>query len=188
MEPTEKDRCEICGITAVRVWNTTAGNKCETCRKVTGTEYVYGYPMPSITATCVVICAGHFAVITRRDEPFKGCLALPGGFMNLDETNVAACVREAREEIGIILDEKDLQLVCVNDAPNRDPRGRIVDFAYSVIIPLATSQDFKAGDDAESAAWLPIEEFEDPERRPIFAFDHEQVILKALEQRRNKVK
>lgn len=151
-------------------------------------RYFYDYPMPSITATCVVFCAGHFAVITRRDNPFKGCLALPGGFMNLNERNIDACVREVREEIGIVVTPGDLQLVCVNDDVNRDPRGRVVDFAYSVIVPMRALRTFQAGDDAASADWFSIEAFENASTRPTFAFDHEQVIIKAIEQRKNKNK
>lgn len=180
MEPTEKDRCDVCGLVGARVWMMINGRNCESCRKGSS-KYVYDYPMPSITATCVVICAGHFAVITRRDDPFKGCLALPGGFMNLSETNRHACAREVEEEIGLILDQDSLTLVCVNDDVNRDPRGRVVDFAYSVIVPMIALRNFRAGDDAASADWFSIEAFDNPSTRPLFAFDHEQVILKALE-------
>lgn len=189
MDPTEKDICWCCGLSGVRVWHTTGGNLCASCKASRpAVKYTYDYQMPSITATCVVICAGHFAVITRRDDPFKGCLALPGGFMNLSETNRHACVREVEEEIGLILDQDSLTLVCVNDDVNRDPRGRVVDFAYSVIVPMIALRNFRAGDDAASADWFPIDDFEDPDKRPIFAFDHAEIIGKAIQQRRNKNK
>ncbi len=52
-------------------------------------EYTYKYPRPAVTADCVVItreAEPQVLLIQRGNQPFKGCWAFPGGFMNMDET------------------------------------------------------------------------------------------------------
>ena len=52
-------------------------------------SYTYKYPRPAVTADCVVITSEaepRVLLIERGNEPFKGCWAIPGGFLNMDET------------------------------------------------------------------------------------------------------
>ena len=66
--------------------------------------YDYKYPRPAVTADCVVItqeAEPRVLLVKRGFEPFKGCWAFPGGFMNMDETTEQCAVRELEEETGV---------------------------------------------------------------------------------------
>ncbi len=75
-------------------------------------EYIYNYPRPAVTADCVVMTkesVPHVLLIERGNEPFKGCWAFPGGFMDMDETTEQCAIRELKEETGLVV-EKVLQI------------------------------------------------------------------------------
>lgn len=107
--------------------------------------------------------------IRRRNPPFAGCLALPGGFVESDESVEDACRRELAEETGIIV--RRLQLVGVYSAPGRDPRGRVVSIAFLARVPTAKAH---AGDDAADALWL------SRWRKRDLAFDHARILADAM--------
>ena len=70
--------------------------------------YTYNYPRPAVTADCVVITREadpKVLLIQRGFDPYKGCWAFPGGFMNMDETTEQCAVRELEEETGLKLSE-----------------------------------------------------------------------------------
>ena len=74
--------------------------------------YTYKYPRPAVTADCIVITEETDAkvlLIQRGDEPYKGCWAFPGGFMNMDETTEQCALRELEEETGLKI--KDVQVL-----------------------------------------------------------------------------
>ncbi len=126
----------------------------------------YDYPRPAYTADTVV----------RDQNPFKGNLALPGGFVNEGETSLEACRRELREETGLFLTTVP-KLVGIYDKPGRDPRGWTVSACYSV----RTSQlHIKAGDDATDAKWCPINLL----GKELLSFDHFKMINDAWEMER----
>ena len=65
--------------------------------------YTYKYPRPAVTADCIVItkeAEPKVLLIQRGDEPYKGCWAFPGGFMEIDETTEQCAIRELEEETG----------------------------------------------------------------------------------------
>ena len=131
--------------------------------------YTYDYPRPMLTADCVVTNArGEVLLVRRGNDPFKGCWALPGGFMEMDETIEHCAVRELREETGIDAAESALRLVGVFSAPGRDPRGRTVTAVYAVGVPDGTFA--AAGDDAAEVCWWPLTAL------PPLAFDHAEII------------
>ena len=146
------------------------------------TKYTYDYPMPSVTVDSVIFCCGQVLLIQRRDDPFKGCWALPGGFMNMDETLRQAVVRETLEETNLDISKYTIKEVGPFDSPGRDTRGRVISFAFSTIIPLLAAGDVKAGDDAATFDWWDIQEL------PALAFDHLKIITQAIEQRKNMSK
>ena len=122
---------------------------------------------PALTTDCVIYDpAGRVLLIRRKNEPFKGAFALPGGFVDIGETVEAACRREVREEVG--LEVGDLKLVGVYSDPRRDPRGHTVSVAYLTRLPRALAPT--AGDDAEAAQWVA------DWRKLTLAFDHAQVL------------
>ena len=66
--------------------------------------YSYDYPRPAVTADCVVITRENepkVLLIERGHEPFKGCWAFPGGFLDMDETTEQCAIRELKEETGL---------------------------------------------------------------------------------------
>ena len=135
-------------------------------------SYTYEYPRPMLTADCVVVRHRAEVLLVRRgNEPYKGCWALPGGFMEMDETIEHCAVRELQEETGIVVEEDMIRLIGVYSAPGRDPRGRTVTAAYR--IDVADSMVATAGDDATEVRWWPLEEL------PPLAFDHNEIITAA---------
>jgi 8-oxo-dGTP diphosphatase len=112
-------------------------------------------------------------LITRRDDPFKGHLALPGGYIDPGETPVDAAIREAGEETGLTLAEAQMHLVGVYDEPGRDPRGHVSSTAYATVITGDVT--VRAGDDAATADWVDIETALDSP----MAFDHGRILADA---------
>jgi 8-oxo-dGTP diphosphatase len=125
---------------------------------------------PLLTTDCV-ICDNERRVllIRRKNEPFKGACALPGGFVEVGETTEAACRREVLEETGLAVNE--LHLVGVYSDPRRDPRGHTVSIVYLTLLPHAPRP--QAGSDAEAAEWV-----KDWRSRAL-AFDHAKIIADA---------
>ena len=134
--------------------------------------YTYEYPRPAVTADCVVITKEKepkVLLIQRGHEPFKGCWAFPGGFMNMDETTEQCAVRELEEETGLKV--ADIQQIGAYSKVDRDPRGRTVTVAYLAIIEKPEA--VKGLDDAAKAQWFPISDL------PKLAFDHEEIMRDA---------
>lgn len=118
---------------------------------------------PFVTTDAVVIQSGHILMIRRGGYPGRGLLALPGGFLNLDETLKEGMLRELKEETEIDVPPGVLQgsIVATEafDSPRRDPRARIITHAFLVNLPKATKlPKAKGSDDAVSAEWVPLSE------------------------------
>jgi 8-oxo-dGTP diphosphatase len=132
------------------------------------------YPSAYLAADVIVMREDDVLLIRRRDEPFQGFWALPGGFLDAHnddrgETPLQGAVREAREEIGLNLDGK-LMFLGVYADPGRDPRGRVVDFVY--LTRVNEDAEVVAGDDAASAVWCPREDIPWDQ----LAFDHATIL------------
>ena len=135
--------------------------------------YTYKYPRPAVTADCVVITRQvepHVLLIQRGFDPYKGCWAFPGGFMNMDETTEQCAIRELEEETGLRL--SDIHQIGVYSKVDRDPRGRTITVAYLAIVdePIAVTGQ----DDAAKADWFPVDAL------PPLAFDHEEIMKDAI--------
>ncbi len=132
-----------------------------------------GDPRPVYCAVDLVIRKGEKVLfVVRKYPPFEGMLALPGGFVEPDETIEAAAARELEEETGV--KPRDLRLVKVSSAPNRDPRGRVISAAFFAEVPSRTRAI--AGDDARQTVWLTPE----VALRKGLAFDHAEILNAAL--------
>jgi len=136
-------------------------------------EYTYKYPRPAVTADCVVITSEaepKVLLIQRGFDPYKGCWAFPGGFMNMDETTEQCAIRELEEETGLKVDT--IHQIGAYSKVDRDPRGRTITVAYIAIID--SPQEVQGRDDAAKAEWFPISDL------PELAFDHEEIISDAV--------
>ena len=135
--------------------------------------YTYKYPRPAVTADCIVItkeAEPKVLLIERGDDPFKGCWAFPGGFMNMDETTEQCAIRELEEETGLKVNE--VHQIGAYSKVDRDPRGRTVTVAYLAIVdePMAVSGQ----DDAAKAQWFLLSAL------PELAFDHDEIMHDAI--------
>ena len=142
-------------------------------------QYCYKYPRPSVTADCIVFTRENtpqVLLIERGDEPFKGCWAFPGGFMDMDETTEQCAIRELKEETG--LEVTDVQQIGTYSKVDRDPRGRTITVAYLAVVE--SQMEVKGQDDAAKAQWFPIDAL------PDLAFDHDEIMKDAIEAFKNK--
>ena len=145
--------------------------------------YTYKYPRPALTVDAVVFGFDEgelkILLIQRGLAPLKGKWALPGGFVQMDETIDAAVRRELAEETG--LKEVYLEQLYTFGAVDRDPRDRVVSVAHYALVKL--SEHSAAGaTDASDAAWFPVA------RVPALAFDHAEILKTALQRLRGKVR
>lgn len=108
-------------------------------------------------------------LIKRKNEPFKGKWALPGGFLEEDELLLDGCKRELEEETSLKVDV--LKEVGIYDAVDRDPRGRMISVVFTASVKNSTA--VKAKDDAVEAVWFPVKKL------PKLAFDHLKIIKDA---------
>ncbi|WP_369745168.1 NUDIX domain-containing protein [Paenarthrobacter sp. AMU7] len=122
-------------------------------------------------------------LITRLIEPFKGKLALPGGFVLAGEDLLGAAGRELAEETGVEHLPGHLEQLGSYGPRGRDPRGDVLTVAHLLLAP-----DFpvlSAGSDAAQAAWYPVREVLDG--RLELAFDHARILDDALERAKSKL-
>ncbi len=116
-------------------------------------------------------------LVERGQEPYKGCWALPGGFVEEDEDLPQAAARELAEETGlrpVVMDQ-----VGAWGTPGRDPRGRVVSAVY-VAVARPGADAVRGADDAAHAAWHSLACL------PPLAFDHAQILPAALRHLRQR--
>src|SRR5438876_2325313 len=135
--------------------------------------FTYAFPRPSVAVDLVLAskdAAPRVLLIRRKHDPFAGCWALPGGFIEMEETLEESARRELREETG--LDAGALVPLGVYGDPGRDPRGRTISVVYLAIVNRKKLQP-RAADDAAEVDWFPLS------RPPKLAFDHAKILADA---------
>jgi 8-oxo-dGTP diphosphatase len=141
--------------------------------------FTYDYPRPMCCVDAVIFkkenALWQVLLIRRGNDPFKGMWALPGGFIEMEETLDQSIAREVQEETGLT-GVRLHQLNTYGD-PGRDPRGRTISVVFWGI--LEGTAGVKAGDDARQAKWFDVKII------PPLAFDHNKIVQKALEQVRD---
>ncbi len=142
--------------------------------------YQYKYEHMAVTTDCVIFTYEErqlkVLLVRRALEPYRGRWALPGGFLRNTETAVQGAMRELREETS--LEPSGLGELGVFSDLGRDPRERVITLAwYALVKPSKVV----GGDDAEKAAWFPIDDL------PPLAFDHEKILDAAMEHLRRDI-
>jgi 8-oxo-dGTP diphosphatase len=139
--------------------------------------YCYSHPRPAVTVDVVVFALrkGRISVllVRRKNEPFLGRWALPGGFLEIAEAIPDGALRELREETGL----NRVGMLAPLDsfgAIGRDPRGRTISLAHVGLVRPPIPK-IRGGDDAAAAAWLVADEVSG------LAFDHDLILDDALD-------
>jgi 8-oxo-dGTP diphosphatase len=139
--------------------------------------FTYKYPRPALTVDAIIIARRDsqtmILLILRKADPYKDKWALPGGFIEIDETLENACKRELLEETG--LTNIELSQFYTFDSIDRDPRERIISTVfYGVVLETVP---VIGGDDAREAKWFPVNSL------PQMAFDHDKIIKKFIREK-----
>lgn len=120
------------------------------------------FPPTFMTVDAVVVQSGHVLLVKRGDMPGKGLWALPGGFLNQDETMLDGAIRELKEETKIKVPvpvlKGSIKESKTFDAPNRSARGRTITQAFFIELAAGELPKVKGSDDAEKAFWVPLDE------------------------------
>ena len=142
--------------------------------------YQYKYEHMAVTTDCIIFTYEDrnlkVLLIRRGLDPFKGEWAFPGGFLRINETAREGALRELFEETK--LEDAPIRELGVFSDVDRDPRERTITIAwYALVRP----HEVLGGDDAEEAAWFPIDEL------PELAFDHAKIFETAMERLRRDI-
>ena len=125
------------------------------------------YKNPVPTVDVILQKDSSILTIRRKKDPFKDCLALPGGFVNNGETVEEAIKRETLEETSLQIEPIDI--LGVYSDPKRDPRGHILSVVF---IGVVLDGEARAGDDSLAIKWLDLGTMEDEK----LAFDHKKIL------------
>lgn len=140
------------------------------------------YAQPSVTVDVMVFTVLddqlQVALIKRGIPPYQGRWAIPGGFVQTDESLEDAARREIHEEAG--LSDVFLEQLYTFGDLNRDPRGRVITVAYYALVP-GERLTLTASTDAAEARWFAVDEL------PKLAFDHAHILQTGLQRLRGKL-
>jgi 8-oxo-dGTP diphosphatase len=141
------------------------------------------YERPSVTVDVVIFTLQnselHVLLVQRKRWPFEGRWAIPGGFINMDETLEQAARRELEEETGV----RDIYVeqLYTFGSPKRDPRTRVISVAYIALVS-ADTQTLRVSDESTDVRWFPVSRLPGP-----LAFDHDTILATALDRLRSKL-
>jgi 8-oxo-dGTP diphosphatase len=130
-------------------------------------------PRPAITVDGIIEKDRKVLLVKRKNPPFKGSFAIPGGFVEFKEPVEEAVLREIQEETG--LKTKIAGFIGVYSAPDRDPRGHTISVVYELKI---TGGKVRAGSDAQDLQWFKVKDL------PELAFDHNDIMNDYLKRKK----
>lgn len=140
------------------------------------------YERPSVTVDVVIFALVdedlQVLLIRRKYPPYADMWAIPGGFVQMDESLEEAATRELAEETGVT--DVYIEQLYTFGAPDRDPRTRVITVAYFALVPY-DAIEHRPGDDAAETGWFSV--FDLPE----LAFDHQEILEYALTRLRYKL-
>jgi 8-oxo-dGTP diphosphatase len=144
--------------------------------------YSYDYPHPAVTVDVLVFTVRdgnvELLLIKRAEWPHTGKWAIPGGFVEIDESLKRAALRELREETGVRAGV--IEQLGAFGHPDRDPRERVITVAYIALVPFDRLH-IEAGSDAAEAQLFGVDEL------PELAFDHDKIMRRARERLQDKL-
>lgn len=144
--------------------------------------YSYQHPHPAVTVDVTVFTVrdGNVEVllVKRAEWPYTGKWAIPGGFVEIDESLKRAALRELREETGV--QAGVLEQLGAFGHPDRDPRERVITVAYISLVPFDRLH-IEAGSDAAEARLFGVDQL------PELAFDHAKILHRARERLRDSL-
>lgn len=117
-------------------------------------------------------------LLNRKEEPFKDCWTLPGGFLQMEETFLGTCSRILRTKTG--MDDVFLEQLYSFDGLGRDPRGRVIAVGYYALINPARF-NIIAGSMANDVKWFEVH------KMPKLGFDHQDIFQLALQRLKSKI-
>ncbi len=133
--------------------------------------FQYDYPHPAVTTDIVIFTLEDnelkVLLIERSNDRYRGCWALPGGFVDIDEDLETAALRELKEETGVT--GVYLEQLYTFGRPDRDPRERVISVAYYALVPI-DKLHIRPDSDASKAEWHACSAL------PDLAFDHQQIV------------
>jgi 8-oxo-dGTP diphosphatase len=132
------------------------------------------YKNPIPTVDVIIEQNSRILMIRRKNEPYKGYLALPGGFVNDGERIEDAAKREANEETSLNIGLREI--LGVYSDPKRDPREHLVSTVFVAMIPIDNETEpvqASAQDDAAEIEWINIEALDNRS----LAFDHKKILF-----------
>jgi len=137
--------------------------------------FTYNFPRPAVTTDTLVFREGKECIevllIKREKEPYKDFWALPGGFLEIEETPVEGAKRELIEETNLEINV--LKEVGTFGELDRDPRGRTITIVFYTFINNS-QHNAKAKSDAAEVKWFSVKEI------PPMAFDHSEIFKEGL--------
>lgn len=141
------------------------------------------YERPSVTVDVVIFTLLerelNVLLVKRRRWPYEGSWAIPGGFVQMDESLELAARRELEEETGVR--DVYLEQLYTFGEPHRDPRLRVISIAYIALI-RNERQTLRASEESVDVRWFPVQRLPGQ-----LAFDHEHILATALDRLRSKL-
>jgi len=140
------------------------------------------YERPSVAVDVVMMTLHQkdlqVLLVKRRSWPFEGMWAIPGGFVDIDESLEDAAKRELREETSV--EDVYIEQLYTFGNPGRDPRTRVITVVYFALLD-GEQLRIKAADDAADVGWFSVYEL------PPLAFDHRDILEYTLNRLRGKL-
>ncbi|MCX7600510.1 MAG: bifunctional nicotinamide-nucleotide adenylyltransferase/Nudix hydroxylase [Meiothermus sp.] len=148
-------------------------------------ERRYPYPIIHVATDAMVLAQAHVLLVERAGALSKGAWALPGGYVEPQETLLEAALRELFEETGLRLEPSQLTASKAFDYPGRSLRGRVISYGHFFDLGNAPPPPVQGQDDAARAFWLPLDEL--PNHQACFFEDHYLEIRWFLEHHRQEL-
>ena len=135
--------------------------------------FKYKFPKADITVDVIIVNKkDEMLLVKRKNEPYKDCWAIPGGYLNVGKESIEdAARREVKEETDL---DTMVKFWNYYDTPDRDPRGVTITMVFIALVlndVVAT-----AGDDAKEVKWVKIDEVLNEN----LAFDHKKIITEFM--------